>query len=79
MRVGFYQPDGTPLLGYSLQECKALTGDQINQTVLWEKDSGNRVDKTNADISQLLEDNSVVQIKVELKNSDLFSLQFQPM
>mgnify|MGYP002865400556 CR=1 FL=1 len=79
VRVGFYQPDGMPLIGYSLKECKALTGDQINQTVFWKKDSGNRVDKTNADISQLLEDNSVVQIKVELKNADLFSLQFQPM
>ena len=78
IRVGLYEPSGEAISGYSLAECRALTGDELNQTVMWKRVRGNVVGKTNADISQLRRTHPVVRLKVELKKADLFSLQFQP-
>ena len=78
VRVGLYQPNGTAIPGHSLSECQPLTGDQLNQTVMWKSVNGNIVGKTNADISHLRQYHPSVQLRFELKNADLFSLQFQP-
>ena len=78
VRVGLYQPNGTAIPGHSLSECRPLTGDQLNQTVMWKSVSGNIVGKTNADISHLRRNHPAVRLRFELKNADLFSLQFQP-
>ena len=78
VRVGLYQPNGTAIPGHSLSECQPLTGDQLNQTVMWKSVSGNIVGKTNADISHLRRNHPAVRLRFELKNADLFSLQFEP-
>ena len=78
VRVGLYQPNGTAIPGHSLSECQPLTGDQLSQTVMWKSVNGNIVGKTNADISHLRQAHPAVQLRFELKNADLFSLQFQP-
>lgn len=78
VRVGIYKTDGTPIPGFSLAECRELTGDQLDQTVMWKSVSGNIVGKTNADLSRLRKSEQPVQLHIELKNADLFSLQFQP-
>ena len=79
IRVGLYETSGKGISGYSLAECRALTGDELNQTVMWKRVLGNVVGKTNADIGQLRRTHPVVRLKVEIKNADLFSLQFQPL
>ena len=78
IRVGLYEPSGKGISGYSLAECRALTGDELNQTVMWKSVLGNVVGKTNPNIGQLRRTHPVVRLKVEFKNADLFSLQFQP-
>ena len=78
VRVGLYHPDGKPVPGYSLQECKALTGNQINQTVMWKIVYGNTIGETNGDLRLLRGKHPVVRIRFELRDADLFSLQFQP-
>ena len=78
VRVGLYRPDGNAILGFSLAECRALAGDQLSEAVMWKSVQGNVVGKTNADISQLRKSHPVLQLRIELKNADLFSIQFQP-
>ena len=78
VRVGLYQPNGTAILGHSLSECQPLTGDQLNQTVMWKSIIGNNVGKAITDISRLSRKYPAVRLRFELKNADLFSLQFQP-
>ena len=78
VRVGLYRPDGNAIPGFSLAECRALAGDQISEAVMWKSVQGNVVGKTNADISQLRKSHPVLQLRIELKNADLFSIQFQP-
>ena len=78
VRVGLYQPNGTAIPGHSLSECQPLTGDQLNQTVMWKSIIGNNVGKAINDISHLSRKYPAVRLRFELKNADLFSLQFQP-
>ena len=78
VRVGLYQPNGTAIPGHSLSECQPLTGDQLNQTVMWKSIIGNNVGKAITDISHLSRKYPAVRLRFELKNADLFSLQFQP-
>ena len=78
VRVGLYRPDGNAIPGFSLAECRALAGDQLSQAVMWKSVQGNVVGKTNADLSQLRKSHPVLQLRIELKNADLFSIQFQP-
>ena len=78
VRVGLYRPDGNAIPGFSLAECRALAGDQLSEAVMWKSVQGNVVGKTNADISQLRKSHPVLQLRIELKNADLFSIQFQP-
>ena len=78
VRVGLYRPDGNAIPGFSLAECRTLEGDQLSQAVMWKSVQGNVVGKTNADISQLRKSHPVLKLRIELKNADLFSIQFQP-
>jgi uncharacterized protein YjbI with pentapeptide repeats len=73
-----FLPDGNAIPGFSLAECRAHAGDQLSQTVMWKSVQGNVVGKTNADLSQLRKSHPVLQLRIELKNADLFSIQFQP-
>ena len=78
VRVGLYRPDGNAIPGFSLAECRALAGDQLSEAVMWKRVQDNVVGKNNADISQLRKTHPVLQLRIELKNADLFSIQFQP-
>jgi len=78
VRVGLYQPGGEVVPRFSISECSTLTGNQLSQTVMWNSLRGDVVGKTNADLRQLKRAHPVVQLRIEMKNADLFSIQFQP-
>jgi hypothetical protein len=67
VRVGLETADGKPIPGHELASCLPLTGNSIRRTVTW---------KAGADISPLK--GSVVRLRFQLKNADVYSLQFQP-
>ena len=69
VRVGLFRPGGIAIPGYTLADCKSLTGDHLNHTISW---------KSGSDISALRRKHPVVQVLIEVKNADVFSLQFQP-
>ena len=63
------QPNGEAIAGYTLAACKPLKGDSLQQHVEW---------KTSGDISHLRRKYPVVRLRFELKDAELYSLQFQP-
>lgn len=67
LRVALQTVDGKPLAGCELENCTPITGDRLAQQVHW---------KDGADISAYK--GQAVQLRVELKNADLYALQFQP-
>ena len=67
LRVALQTRDGKPLAGCELENCTPITGDSLSQQVSW---------KDGADISS--HQGQVVQLRIELKNADLYALQFQP-
>ena len=69
IRAAIKQSNGQAIAGYTLHDCKPLRGDSLQQHVAW-KDGG--------DIRNLRGNHPVVRLEFELKNADLFSLQFQP-
>ena len=69
IRAAIKQPNGQEIAGYTLPDCKPLRGDSLQQHVAW-KDGG--------DIRHLRGNHPVVRLEFELKNADLFSLQFKP-
>ncbi len=69
IRVAIEEPKGQSIAGYTLASCKPLKGDSLQQQVAW-KDGG--------DISHLRRNHPTVRLRFEMKNADLFSLQFQP-
>ena len=56
---------GTPLKGYSLEECDGAFGDEIAQVVTWRK---------GADVSSLA--GQTVRLRFVMKDADLYALQF---
>ena len=69
VRVGLFTPGCQPIPGHSLADCKPLTGDSLNRTAQW---------KSGSDISALRRKHPVVRLRIEVKNADVFALQFQP-
>ena len=63
------QSNGQAIAGYTLAACKPLKGDSLQQHVEW---------KTGGDISHLRRKYPVARLRFELKDADLYSLQFQP-
>ena len=61
--------NGKPIPGFTLENCKPLKGDSLHRTVVWED---------GPDISALRRKHKVVQLRFEIKNGDLYALQFQP-
>ena len=56
---------GQPFSGFALDDCELQYGDQLDRVVSW---------KTGADLSQLA--GKPVRLRIELKDADLYSLQF---
>lgn len=65
LKVELQQPDGTPFPGYSIDDCDAVYGDQIDRTVSWQK-------KTS--VASLA--GRVVRLRFLLRECDLYSFQF---
>lgn len=66
IRVEIQTPEGNPISGFTLAECAELFGDTVDRTVTWNK-------KT--DVSSL--QGKPVRLRVQLKDADLYSFQFQ--
>lgn len=65
IRVQISDENGAPLEGFSADDCIALTGDSVKQTVKW---------KGGHDLSELA--GKPVQVQFFLKNAELFSMRF---
>ncbi len=66
VRVELQNAGGTPIEGYSLDDCPEIYGDTIDQTVHW---------KPGSDVSGLA--GKTVRLRFVLKDADLYSLQFR--
>ncbi|MFQ6130718.1 MAG: hypothetical protein ACE5R4_01660 [Armatimonadota bacterium] len=67
IRVEITDGDGTPLPGFTLDDCPELYGDSIEEAVAW---------KAGHDVSRLA--GQVVRLRFLLKDADLFALRFRP-
>lgn len=66
VRLEILQADGTPIPGFTAQDCDNLSGDHIDGQVSW---------NGSADVSKLA--GTPIRLRFELKDAQLFSLQFQ--
>lgn len=69
LRVAVEDLNGKPIPGFTLENCKPFKGDSLHHTVVWED---------GPDISALRRKHPVVRLTFEIKNTDLYALQFQP-
>ncbi len=65
IRVEFQNPDGSPVNGFSLDDCDELFGDTVDRVVRW---------KNNSDVSKLID--KPIRIRFELRDVDLYSFKF---
>jgi len=65
LKIGIQDAQGNPIPGFTIDECKTLTGDSLQQTVSWKK---------GADVCNLL--GKPIRLQIELKDADLYSFQF---
>ena len=65
VRVELQSADGKPVPGFTLSDCKPLTGDEISQSVEW---------KSGSDVSSLA--GKSVRLRFSLQNADVYSLRF---
>jgi len=65
IRVELQDSGGTPIAGYTLDDCPVLFGDTIDRVVTWKK--GDRLAHLNG---------QPVRLRIELKDADLYALQF---
>ena len=66
IRVEIQAADGTPLPGYTLDECPPIFGDTVARDVIW-----------NAGGSVASLAGQTVRLRFVLRDADLFSFQFQ--
>ena len=65
LRVEIQDPSGTPIQGFALADCQALTGDHIEQQVAWK----------NGDLAKLA--GRPVRLRFVVNSGDLYSYQFR--
>ncbi len=65
IRVELQDDSGTPLPGYTANDCDEMVGDRVEYTVTWKGDS---------DVGELA--SKPVRLKFMLKDADVFSMQF---
>lgn len=65
--VEVQQADGTPLPGFTRDDCDELIGDQIDRRVTW---------KGSGDVSALA--GTPIRLRFVMKDADLYALQFRP-
>lgn len=66
LRVAICNPDGSAILGYTLDDCDLIYGDSIDRKVTW---------KNNASVEALI--GKPVILRFAMKEADLYSLIFQ--
>jgi hypothetical protein len=66
LRVELQKPDGTPIPGFSLQDCLPIYGDEIDRVVSW---SGN------AELSSVA--GQPVRLRFAMQECDLYSFRFE--
>lgn len=66
IRVELQNLDGSPIEGFSLDDCEEVFGDSIDRTVFWK--SGNDVSKLSG---------KPIRIRFALRDADLYSIQFE--
>ncbi len=66
VRVELQDSAGRPLPGYSLADCPEIYGNQVTRMVSWQ---------SGADLSRFT--GQTIRLKMELKDGDLYSFQFQ--
>jgi len=64
VRIEMQNPDGTPVPGFTLDDCPALFGDSVDRTVTWQQGS---------DVSALA--GKVMRLRFVLKDADLYSFR----
>lgn len=67
IQVEIQHPDGRPVEGYALEDCREIIGDEISRIVTW---------KEGSDVSGL--SGKPVRLRFLLKDADLFSIRFPP-
>ena len=65
VRIELQRPDGTPIPGYTLQECTLLYVDKLAGVIQW---------RGGADISGLA--GQPIRVRFELRDADLYAVQF---
>lgn len=65
VQIEIQDTDGSPLPGFTLNDCPPIFGDSIERTVTW---------KTDSDVSRLA--GKPVRLKFVLKDADIFALRF---
>jgi len=65
LRVEIQKPDGSPIPGFTLQDCRPMIGDKIDGVVNW---------KNTPDLAALA--GQPIRLKFELQECDLYSFQF---
>jgi hypothetical protein len=63
--VELQEPDGSPVPGFSLDDCDVLFGDSLDQVVSW---------KGQSDVGRLA--GRTVRLRITLSDADLYALQF---
>ena len=66
IRVEVQRISGNALPGFTLEDCPIIFGDELDRTVTW---------KGGPDLTRLAEQG--VKLKFEIKDGDLFSMQFE--
>ncbi len=66
IRVETQDPSGSPVDGYAIEECLEIYGDEIQREVTWQ--SGSSVQELAG---------RTIRLKISVRDSDLYSLQFQ--
>ena len=67
IRVEVTNRSGQPISGLALADCPEIYGDEIEKVVEWNSGS---------DLSRLA--GQIIRLRFELRDADLYSLQFQP-
>jgi hypothetical protein len=66
LKVEIIDSNGKPMKGFTLNDCKIMVGDKIEQKVIW---------KSNKNLKKL--NRKVIQLKFLMKECDLYSYKFQ--
>ena len=66
VRVGIERPDGHPVPGLAIEECRPFYGDTTAHTVTW---------RQSADLGTI--NGTTVRLRIALRDADLYALQFR--